>query len=90
MANVLITYDIESKHTEVKNSMKQLGFQDTVAGQTGTVYLPNTTLWKANATPKEAIDNLRGLCDGLRVHLQRAIAMPFDNWYALHGDPHNK
>jgi hypothetical protein len=87
MADVIITYDLPSHHSVVKNSMKQLGYRDTLAGGSGTVYLPNTTLWKPNATPKEAIDNLLGICDQLHVSAERAIAAPLDNWYAIHGKP---
>lgn len=91
MADVLITYDVDSKHIEVKKKMKALGYADYVMGGSGKpVYLPNTTLWKTNTTPKDAVDHLRGTCDGLRVNLERAIATPFADWYALYGKPHEE
>jgi hypothetical protein len=90
MADVIITYDVDSKHVEVKARMKALGYIDSVAGTAGTTYLPNTTLWRPSTTPQTAVEHLQGTCAALRVHLQRALADIFTaEWRGIVGAPHS-
>ena len=51
--NVLLTYDIDSRHTEVRNTLiEEYGFKDIIIGNNGTrCYLPNTTLLKPYLQP---------------------------------------
>jgi hypothetical protein len=38
-------------------------------------YLPNTTLWHAKKSSSQAIKDLKGICDGLKVALEKVVAV---------------
>lgn len=97
--NVLITYDLvedakhESKHSQVKKTMKEGGYMDsfTVTGDTTkTVYtLPNTTLWKKDTTPDQAKKDLQAAVAKHSATLERMIATEFTStWAAIPGKPY--
>lgn len=85
----IITYDISDKHTEFKNEMKLLGYQDKVRGITNCewIYLPNTTLYHLSKNPSTARDEARKICKNLKIELERCIATIWDNWAAICGEP---
>lgn len=74
---VVISYDVDSRHVDVKNEMKKLGYADTWKYQTEvkTYSLPNTTLWHSNKSSDEAIADIKFVCSRLGVKLERAIAV---------------
>lgn len=86
--NVLITYDIEKKHTEVRNSLIQdYGFEEVIVSDNNVkCYLPNTTLYKKNTTKKSALSTLQDVCKTLGANLKRGISMECSNWQALVGE----
>lgn len=53
---ILITYDINLRHDDVKNALIEVGFRDYWVIKDGeTQYLPDTTLWHQNLIgPAEA------------------------------------
>lgn len=96
----LVTYDItegprnlyESKHTQVKNAMKNLGYSDKfIVGQNQTpvYYLPNTSLWKADTTPTQAKSDLLNVARQCNAEVERLIATQFDNWDGIPGKPYS-
>jgi len=84
----IITYDISGKHSEFKNEMKKLGYQDKVTDLTcNWIYLPNTTLYHPNKTPVDARENARLICIQLNVSFERFFATIWNRsyWAALCG-----
>lgn len=98
--NTIITYDIAegdgkpSKHTEVKNAMKELGYQDFFwwtdpkTNAKHKVYLPNTTLWKSDKTPSDAKNELLKVAKGKGAEIERVIAVELSHWSAEFGKPY--
>lgn len=90
--NVLISYDIESNHKKVRDTLIQdYGFEEVVTGTTEnnspiTCYLPNTTLYKKNTTKKSALKTLQDVCRAFNSNLKRAISLECSNWHALRGE----
>lgn len=73
---VLISYDINKSHTEVKNAMKTLGYMETGKYPDGYSYqLPNTTLWHNSKSTTGAIADLKTVCKSLNVTLEKAVAV---------------
>ncbi len=73
---ILVSYDINRLHIEVKNAMKALGYTDNWHYGTGKTYqLPNTTLWKNNISSNQAISDLKSICARFNVLLEKAVAV---------------
>lgn len=85
--NVLITYDIDTNHTEVRNSLiKDYGFEKVIIGSNGTkCNLPNTTLLKKSSNKELVLNTLKKVCKDNDVSLIRAIAVECTNWKGLAG-----
>lgn len=92
----IITYDLvenrfqESKHTQVKDTMKASGYMDSFSyesnGKKETYYLPNTTLWHKNTTPQQAKNDLLAAAKKHNADVERLFADEFtDNWVAIPG-----
>jgi hypothetical protein len=91
--NVLITYDVYNRHSEVKDEMKKLGYFDTIKNVTTGYTLPNTTLWKKSEELKtetvlldlqNVIQNLnKGVALNNKIELEKAMAVEFTNWKAI-------
>ena len=86
--NVLLTYDIDSRHTEVRNTLiEEYGFKDIIIGNNGTrCYLPNTTLLKRNTTKEDVHNIIKNICKMLNANLKRTISSECSNWIALQGE----
>lgn len=85
----VITYDVSEKQSAVKTEMRRLGYSDSWA-LNGQIYnLPNTTLWKKDCDPATALSDITRATNGLRVTLQRAVAVELGSWKAITGDPHS-
>ena len=84
----IITYDISDKHTEFKNEMKKLGYQDKIKwdGNDSWIYLPNTTLYHPTKTPVEAKVDAKKIKNDLKIDLERCIATIWENWSAICGE----
>jgi len=83
----LITYDIKSKHNEVKLAMKAKGYFDYWDKNGNSVYLPNTTLWKNDVGPVTAMIDIKSVTTFLSVKLERAVAVEFNRWDDIPGSP---
>lgn len=86
--DVLITYDIEAKHTEVRNTLiKDYGFEKVIIGNKGIkCHLPNTTLLKGESNKLWVLNAIMKVCKDLNVNLIRAIAVECSNWQAISGE----
>lgn len=82
---ILITYDLEWKHTEFKLAMKELGYYDSFTdGSNKIVPLPNTTLIHFNKDCSSAVADAKSVDRQLGSRLQKCIAVPIqDNWDAI-------
>ena len=85
----VVTYDVSSRHVDVKNGMKNRGYSDHWTANGATYYLPNTTLWKDSATVENALADIKAVCAALQVRLERAVAVPSFPWAAIPGQPHS-
>ena len=65
--NVLVTYDIEQYHTQVrKRLIENFGFEEVMIGDNNTkCYLPNTTLFKKNTKKERTSDTYATICQNL-------------------------
>ena len=77
IGNVVISYDINKSHTQVKDDMIDLGYFDyfTLSGSNKKYYLPNTTLWHKSKSSNQAMSDLKAVCRNLGVTLEKAISV---------------
>ncbi len=77
IGSVLISYDIERAHNEVKKALEAIGYFDsfTFTGQSKIYHLPNTTLWHKNKTSDQAMIDLQRICTELSASLEKAVAV---------------
>lgn len=97
--DALIKYELvenrthESKHTQVKSTMKKNGYLDhftcEVDGKKTTYYLPDATLWKKDTTPQQAKTDLLAAAKLHNADVERLIAVEFtEKWAAIPGKPY--
>lgn len=86
---IVITYDIPSKHSEFKQEMFELGYKKQISGtKCTTIYFPNTTLYHATNSAKQAREYASSVCNRLGVKLQRCVATQWGpDWAAVCEDP---
>lgn len=95
--DVIVTYDLEknlfqeSKHFQVKNEMKALGYLDrfTVVNKTTNIkqeyFLPNSTLWKKDTNAETVKRDLLTIAKQQGAIVERMIATKFSDWAAIPG-----
>ena len=79
---VVISYDINRLHTEVKEAMQALGYYDYwyYTNHHKKHEMPNTTLWHKAKTSDQAMVDLKGVCNRLGVKLEKAVAVWADEF----------
>lgn len=87
MPEVLLTYDIDGQHIAYKKRLKSMGYSDQITG-TGTVNLPDTTLYHTNKSAVDAKEDAKTLAKTLKVKLERCLAVEIGNWAGIVGDKH--
>lgn len=76
VGSIVISYDINRYHTDVKNAMINLGYSINWRYDNQPIYyLPNTTLWHSNKSSNQAMSDLNTICSRLGVKLERVIAV---------------
>lgn len=77
IGHVLISYDIKSKHNEVRQKLEDLGYADSFnfKNETITYNLPNTTFWHHNKSSNQAMLDLKAICSQLNINLEKAITV---------------
>lgn len=99
--DILITYDISTNsdskvYGAIKEAMIAKGYADRFTHpESGRVmYLPNTTIWKKNQSPKLALQDLLDVVDnynsqnGTKHKVERCISSRFDDYWAVYGEPY--
>jgi hypothetical protein len=78
---VLLTYDVDSKHVEVKNRLiSNYGYAKTLRGarlndnRAAETDLPNTTVYHASKTASEATSDIINVTAALGVVLEKYVA----------------
>lgn len=87
---IIITYDVPSKHVELKEALSKKGYQDKIAHNNKWIYLPNTTLYHPTKTASTARDEMQAICKTLNVELERCVSTAWTDWAAIWGKPFNK
>lgn len=85
----VISYDVSSRHVEVKALMLQQGYFDSWIAEGVRYNLPNTTLYNGNAEPAQALAAIKSVTQQLGVTLQRAMALTMTTWDGIPGWPHS-
>ncbi|PJJ64052.1 hypothetical protein [Chryseobacterium geocarposphaerae] len=75
IGNVLISYDVNTKHSEVKNALLALNYSDYFILDGKRYDLPNTTLFHREKSSDQAMADLRRVCSNLYVTLEKAVAV---------------
>ncbi|WP_410007063.1 hypothetical protein [Aequorivita nionensis] len=77
IGEVLISYDINRAHNEVKTALLSLGYFDNFkyTNESKIYYLPNTTLWHDKKSSDQAMSDLKIICARLGATLEKAIAV---------------
>ena len=77
IGNILISYDVNRLHPEVKSAMLQLGYLISwrETNNTPVYVLPNTTLWHPSKSSNQGIADIKSVCLRLGVTLEKAIAV---------------
>lgn len=96
--NILITYDISQRWTEVKRALLDEGFKDSWVDNQTRFNLPDTTLWhnklnnanQAKAMFHEVIEQLNaGQPEDKKIEIERFMAVVFTKWSGIPGKPHS-
>ena len=85
IGNLLISYDVNRFHTDIKDKMEKMGYSDSFKykGETKLYYLPNTTLWHTKKSSDQAINVIKTVCRSLGVNLEKAIAVLASEFVAI-------
>jgi len=77
VGNVLMSYDINKSHSQVKTALEELGYLETFkyANDPKVYILPNTTLWHQSKTSDQAMADLKTVCKNLQVTLEKAVTV---------------
>jgi hypothetical protein len=77
VANLLISYDINKLHTQVKTALEKLGFHGSFKNKNDSkVYqVPNTTMCYQTKSSDQAIKDLKSICNDSGVKLEKAVAV---------------
>ena len=84
----IITYDVPSKHVELKEALFKLGYKDQISGtKCEVIYFPNTTLYHETKSPEQALKDVQANCKHLSVKLYRCVATQWGpKWVAICGE----
>ena len=85
IGNAVLSYDVNSKHIEVKDALKAKGYFDIVTLNKVTYALPSTTVWKQNTSTDAALNDVRSVCSRLGVALYSAVSVIANDWAAFAG-----
>ncbi|MCA0349867.1 MAG: hypothetical protein LCH35_11480 [Bacteroidetes bacterium] len=85
VGNVLISYDIDKLHTQVKTALENLGYHETFKNSNDSkIYqLPNTTMWHAKKSSDQAMNDLKTVCSNNGVKLEKAVTVKATEFVGL-------
>lgn len=80
--HVLISYDLNGGHFQVRRNMMNRGYATAIKLGDNNHTLPNTTLYKYNTSTDQALLDLRTACFEEGVALQHVVAVIGSQWVA--------
>jgi hypothetical protein len=80
---ILISYEVDSKQSAVRDIMKLKGYEETLVKGEVAFRLPSTTLWKEDITPSQAMEDLKKVARALDIQLLGASAIEFTDWESV-------
>ncbi|GEN75168.1 hypothetical protein [Chryseobacterium hagamense] len=83
IGNLLISYDVDMKHSEVKNAMLTLNYYDGFRQDGESYDLPNTTLCHQAKSSDQAMADIKKVCSDLKVTLEKAVAVKAEEFAGL-------
>lgn len=83
---ILISYEVDSKQSAVRDIMKLKGYEETLIKGDVAFRLPNTTLWKEDITPSQAMEDLKKVARALDIQLLGASAIEFTDWESVQAE----
>jgi ribosomal protein S8 len=85
ISDIVISYDIDKLHIEVKAEMVKKGYMTSWKSYDGSRSnpLPNTTLWCQNKSTNQAVADLKQVCSSLGVTLEKVVAVKADEFVGL-------
>ncbi len=91
---IVITYDVPSRHVDLKKSLFGKGYQDfimhTDKGINRKIFLPNTTVYHPSRAAEQALADIKSSCASLGIKLERCIVTQWGpDWAAIWGEPFN-
>ncbi|QHT68039.1 hypothetical protein GXP67_16010 [Rhodocytophaga rosea] len=80
---IIISYEVNSKQSAVRDIMKLKGYEEIWTKNEVQYRLPETTLWKEDTTPSQAMEDLKKVARALNIELLGASAAEFTDWEGL-------
>lgn len=76
IGKIVLCYDVDSKHNQVKDAMKELGYFNIWKNlSTNTTYeMPDTTLWHERKQVSQATRDIQKVCTDLEVKLEKSFS----------------
>ncbi len=84
--DVLISYDISSKHDDVKDAMYKLGYQDYMYQSNARFNLPESTLYHSSKYSKTVYDDFQKVINDINANLEQNEKITVDNIVAVKAD----
>lgn len=83
IGNLLISYDVSAKNTEVKAALLALNYYDYFTQDGKNYHLPNTTLFHQKKSSDQAMADMKKVCVDLKVTLEKAVAVKATEFVGL-------
>lgn len=90
LMGTIVSYDVSDKNNEFKDEMISRGYRDGwLEGPKDNqrrIYLPYSSLWHKDKTPKQGLQDLNDAATKLKIKLLRAVALIDDPSETISGD----
>lgn len=87
---ILISYEVNSKQSAVRDIMKLKGYEEVWVKDDVEYQLPETSLWKSDVTPSQAMEDLKKVVRALNIELLGASAVEFNDLNTFKGSFKNR
>ena len=93
--NALIIFDISARESEVKSSLRQIGYWNSWTFNSTEYHLPKNTFWKPGCELVQAKSDIQNIIanlnrqGGVQIILQRCIIVSVNPWEGIIGSAGN-
>lgn len=89
---IIVTYDVPSRHVELKKLLFEKGYTEKIAhfqnGIYKSIFMPNTTVYHPTKTAQQGRDDLNTFTTALQIKLERCVSTQWGpDWAAMYGEP---